>query len=384
MRTPPLILVADDNPANLDIFRARLSAHGYEVIAASDGEEALAQAKKQEPDLIVLDIMMPKLDGIEVCRLIKQDSSLPFMPIVLVTAKSDPKDVVAGLEAGAEEYLTKPIDQTALVARIKSMLRIKALHDQTQDQAVRLEAQASQLADLNRSLEGRVAEQRQELERAGQLKRFFSPQLAELIVSDQREDLMASHRREITVVFCDLRGFTAFSEVAEPEEVMGVLQEYHDAVGPLIFQFEATLEHFAGDGMMTIFNDPVPCKDPAHRAVRMAWAMQEKIKRLKEGWHRRGYDLGLGVGIAMGYATLGQIGFEGRFHYGAIGTVLNIASRLCNHANSGQILMTQRVGIATEGLAKVEAIGELSLRGLLKPVAACTLLGVSPAADEED
>ena len=377
MRTPPLILVADDNPANLDIFRARLSAHGYEIIAASDGEEALALARKHEPDLIVLDIMMPKLDGIEVCRLVKQDDSLPFMPVILVTAKSDPKDVVAGLEAGAEEYLTKPIDQTALVARIKSMLRIKDLHDQTQDQAARLETQASELAELNRSLEERVAEQRQELERVGQLKRFFSPQLSELIVSDQREDLMASHRREITVVFCDLRGFTAFSEVAEPEEVMGVLQDYHDAMGPLIFQFEATLEHFAGDGMMAIFNDPVPCEDPAHRAVRMGWAMQQRIADLQDGWQRRGYDLGLGVGIAMGYATLGQIGFEGRFHYGAIGTVLNIASRLCNHASSGQILMTQRVGIATEGIAEVESIGELSLRGLLKPVAACALLGVN-------
>ena len=382
MRTPPLILVADDNPANLDIFRARLSAHGYEIISASDGEEALALARNQQPDLIVLDIMMPKLDGIEVCRLVKQDDKLPFMPIILVTAKSDPKDVVAGLESGAEEYLTKPIDQTALVARIKSMLRIKALHDQTQEQSARLESQAGQLAEWNRSLEGRVAEQREELERVGQLKRFFSPQLAELIVSDQREDLMASHRREITVVFCDLRGFTAFSEVAEPEEVMGVLREYHDAMGPLIFQFEATLEHFAGDGMMAIFNDPVPCKDPAHRAVRMGWAMQERIADLQVDWQRRGYDLGLGVGIAMGYATLGQIGFEGRFHYGAIGTVLNIASRLCNHANSGQILMTQRVGIATEGIAESESIGELSLRGLLKPVAACVLLGVAPAAVE--
>ena len=383
MRTPPLILVADDNPANLDIFRARLSAHGYDIIAASDGEEALALARSQAPDLIVLDIMMPKLDGIEACRLIKQDKTLPFMPVILVTAKADPKDVVAGLEAGAEEYLTKPIDQTALVARIKSMLRIKALHDQTQELAGRLEVQASELAELNQSLEARVAEQLQELERVSQLKHFFSPQLAELIVSDERQDLMASHRREITVVFCDLRGFTAFSEVAEPEEVMGVLREYHDAVGPLIFEFEATLEHFAGDGMMAIFNDPVPCEDPANRAVRMGWAMQEQIKDLQSGWVRRGYDLGLGVGIAMGYATLGQIGFEGRFHYGAIGTVLNIASRLCNHAESGQVLMTQRVAIAADGIAEVESIGELSLRGLVKPVAACALLGVTQEAGEK-
>ena len=375
MRTPSRILVADDNLANLDIFQARLSAQGYEVVTAKDGEEALSLARQALPDLIVLDIMMPRIDGIEVCRTLKADTSLPFIPIILVTAKSDPSDVVAGLEAGAEEYLTKPIDQTALVARIKSVLRIKALHDQTLDQAADLERQAKQLAEWNRELERRVAEQVEELERVGQLKRFFSPQLAELIVSSGQADLMASHRREITAVFCDLRGFTAFSEVAEPEEVMGVLREYHNAVGPLIFKFEATLEHFAGDGLMAIFNDPVPCPDPAPRAVRMALAMQQEAGSLVATWRRRGYELGLGIGIAMGFATLGQIGFEGRFHYGAIGTILNVASRLCGQAQSGQILIARRAALEVEDIVELEPLGELNLRGLRKPVTAFSVVG---------
>ncbi len=332
MRTPPQILIVDDNPANLDIFETRLAAHGYDIITASDGEEGLAAAIERQPDLILLDIMMPKMDGIEVCRRLKGDASLPFMPIILVTAKAESEDVVAGLEAGGDDYLTKPVDHKALVARVKSMLRIKELHDTTQSQAERIEADAARLAEWNESLEKQVAEQVRELDRMGQLKRFFSPQIADVIASSGADDLMASHRREITVVFCDLRGFTPFAETAEHEDLMRVLGEYHEAVGPLIFRFEATLEHFAGDGLMAIFNDPVPCPDPAARAVRMALAMRVAVDGLVERWRKRGYDLGLGVGIAVGYATLGQIGFEGRFHYGAIGTVLNLASRLCDAA----------------------------------------------------
>lgn len=368
MRNPPQILVADDNPANVDIFRTRLSAHGYDIISASDGEEALRRARESRPDLIVLDIMMPKFNGIEVCRAIKADSSLPFIPIILVTARTDPKDVVAGLEAGAEEYLTKPIDQTALIARIKSVLRIKGLHDQTLEQAARLKVQAAELAQMNKTLEKRVADQLEELQRANQLRRFFSPQLADLIVSSKQDELMAGHRREITVVFCDLRGFTAFSEVAEPEEVMGVLREYHTLVGPLIFEYGATLEHFAGDGLMAILNDPVPVDDPAGRAVRMAVAIRNRVMAQVQVWAKRGYDLGLGVGIATGYATLGQIGFEGRFHYGAIGTVLNVASRLCNAAESGQILIARRVAMDAEGIAEMTSLGEMTLKGLRRPV----------------
>jgi adenylate cyclase len=370
MRVPPRILIADDQPMNVDILQMRLAVHGYELLTAADGEEALAVARAQLPDLILLDIMMPKMDGLEVCRLLKGDAALPFMPIIMVTAKADTKDIVAGLETGADEYLTKPVDQAALVARVKSMLRIKALHDTAQAQADRLEAQALQLADWNRTLEQRVAEQLAELERIGRLKRFFSPQLAELIVSTGEEKLLESHRREVTVVFCDLRDFTAFSETTEPEEVMEVLREYHTALGELIFRFEGTLERFAGDGLMVFFNDPVPCPDPAARAVRMAVAMRQRVGELTGTWRKRGHQLDFGVGIAQGYATLGKIGFEGRFDYAAIGMVTNLAARLCGEAAGGQILISQRVYAAVEALAVADQVGELSLKGFVKPVPA--------------
>ncbi len=380
MRTPPRILIVDDNPANLDIFETRLAAHGYDIITASDGAEGLAVAMERKPDLILLDIMMPKMDGIEVCRRLKGDPSVPFIPIILVTAKAETEDVVAGLEAGGDEYLTKPVDHKALVARVKSMLRIKELHDTTQEQAERIEADAARLAEWNESLQTRVAQQVAELDRVGQLKRFFSPQIADVIASSGSDDLMASHRREITVVFCDLRGFTPFAETAEHEDVMRVLREYHEAVGPLIFRFEATLEHFAGDGLMAIFNDPVPCPDPAARAIRMALAMRVAVDILIERWRKQGYDLGFGVGIATGYATLGQIGFEGRFHYGAIGTVLNLASRLCDAAEAGQIMLTQRVYADVEDLVEVEPVGDLELKGFAKPVPILNLLALKEGA----
>ena len=224
MRASPRILVVDDNPNNVEILRMRLESHGYEVVTAVDGEEGLGAVREQLPDLILLDIMMPKLDGVEVCRRIRADNSLPFIPIILVTAKSDPKDVVAALEAGGDEFLTKPVDHAALVARVKSMLRIKALQDTVQGQAV-------QLQEWNQKLEQRVADQVSQLDNLGRLKRFFSPQLAELILAGGAEDPLKSHRREVVVVFLDLRGFTAFAETAEPEEIMGVLREYHAQMG---------------------------------------------------------------------------------------------------------------------------------------------------------
>lgn len=374
MRSPPLILIVDDNEANRDVFETRLAANGYDIVTARDGEEGLAMARDLQPDLLLLDIMMPKLDGIEVCRRLKGDETLPFMPIILVTAKADASDVVAGLDAGGDEYLTKPVDHAALVARVKSMLRIKALHDQTREQAAQLEAEAAALATLNETLEQRVAEQVEELDRVSQLKRFFPPQLTEALLSADTEDLLASHRREITAVFCDLRGFTPFAETAEHEDVMRVLTEYHETVGPLIFEHEATLEHFAGNGLMAIFNDPLPCPDPAVRAARMAVAMRKAVTELSTKWHQRGHDLGFGVGIAQGYATLGRIGFAGQFHYSAIGTVLNLASRLCDAAASGQILITQRVQAEVQALADTEPVGELDLKGLARPVPAFNLV----------
>jgi adenylate cyclase len=319
---------------------------------------------------------MPRLDGIETVKQLKADASLPFIPVILVTAKSDTKDVVAGLENGGDDYLTKPVDHAALMARLRAMLRIKALHDTVQQQAARLEAQAGELADWNRTLQERVAAQLGELERVGRLKRFLAPQLAEMIVSSGDDSVLDSHRRDIVVVFCDLRGYTAFAETAEPEEVMAALREYHAALGPLVGQFEGTLDHFLGDGLMVFFNDPLPCPDASARAVRMAIAMREAMGELLAGWRRRGWDLGFGVGIAQGYATIGRIGFADRMDYTAIGTVTNLAARLCGEAKDGQILVSKRVATAVEDTVALEEIGNLSLKGLSQAVAVYNVAGL--------
>jgi adenylate cyclase len=361
MRSPPLILVADDNAANVDILRTRLTTRGYDVVIATDGEEALSTARGRQPDLILLDVMMPKHDGFEVCRLLKADPSLPFMPIILVTAKDDPRDIVTGLECGADEYLTKPVDQAALVARVRSILRVKALYDTVQEQA-------HQLSQWNRQLEERVAEQLAELERVSRLKRFLAPQVAASIISGEDDHLLDTHRRDVAVVFIDLRGFTNVAESAEPEEITRILGEYHEAVGEIIYKHEGTLERFLGDGLMVLFNDPIPCPDPALRAVKMAIGMRDRIGEISHQWSKQGYDLGFGVGIAQGYATLGKIGFEGRSDYAAIGTVPNLASRLCDEAKSGQILISQKVHSAIEELAETETLGVLSLKGMTRPV----------------
>jgi adenylate cyclase len=369
MHNPARILIVDDNETNRDILDARLAAHGYETLQAADGEEALVAARRHLPDLILLDVMMPKLGGVEVCRRIKSDESFPYTPIILVTAKTDTQDVVAGLDAGADEYLAKPIDQVALVARVRSVLRTKALHDQVQ-------AQSADLASWNRTLEQRVADQVAEIERVGRLKRFLSPQIAELIVSSGNERLLESHRREITVAYCDLRGFTAFAEGTEPEEVMTVLREYHAALGALIEKFAGTLEHFAGDSILVLFNDPLPCDDPCERAVKMAIEMRDEMAALSGKWRKLGHELGFGIGISHGYATLGCIGFAGRLQYSATGSVANLACRLCTEAHDGQILIDAKVHSAIDGLVAVEAVGDLTLKGFRWPVAAFSVGGL--------
>ena len=363
MRTPARVLIADDNTANLRILRTRLAADGYEVVTAADGEEALVVARDSTPDLILLDIMMPKVDGIEVCRQLKAAQGSGFTPIILVTAMTDAKDIVAGLEAGADEYLTKPVDHAALSARVRSMLRIKGLHDT-------VAAQAQEIARWNATLERRVAEQVAELERVSRLKRFFSPPLAEAIVAGGAADPLKPHRREISVVFLDLRGFTAFAETSEPEEVSEVLESYHAEVGRFIVEHEGTLERFTGDGMMIFFNDPAPVANPEVRAVRMAEAMRARIRVLGAEWRRRGYDLDLGMGIAKGYATIGAIGFEGRRDYAAIGSVTNLAFRLCTEAAPGQILISQRIYAAVADLVEAKEVGPLQLKGFHRPVVA--------------
>jgi class 3 adenylate cyclase len=318
---------------------------------------------------VLLDVTMPKLDGIEVCRRLKHDPAFALMSVILVTARAGSKDVVMGLDAGADEYLTKPIDQLALVARVKSALRLKELHD-------RVAAQAADLAAWNRELERRVADQVRELERVGRLKRFLAPQIAELIVSSGDERVLESHRREITVVVCDLRGFTAFSETAAPEEVMAVLREYQSGLGVLVDKFEGTVERFTGDGLMVWFNDPLPCPDPCGRAARMSIEMRSCVSALAGKWRKLDHDLGFAIGMAHGYATLGRIGFERRFDYAAVGMVVNLAARLCGEAKDGQILIDSRVRAAVEGFATTEPVGELALKGFNRPVKAFNLMSV--------
>jgi adenylate cyclase len=360
VRDPARILVVDDTAENRDILRMRLESRGYEVVTAVDGEDGLAKIRETLPDLILLDVMMPKLDGFEVCRRAKADATLPFIPIILVTARADSKDVVQGLDAGADDYLTKPIDQAALMARVRSMLRIKALHDQ-------VHAQSLELAGWNRTLSERVEAQLKEIEHGRKMKRFLPPQVAELIGQGD-ERVLRSHRQEIVAVMCDLRGFTSFAETGEPEEVMALLGDYHQAVVPLAFRHEGTLERFMGDGLLVFFNDPFPCPDPAHRAVRMAVEMRQAVGELADRWRRRGHAIGFGVGVAQGYATLGQVGFEGRYEYSAIGTVTNLAARLCGDALDGQILVSQRVAVQVGDAARLTSIGERTFKGLSRPV----------------
>jgi len=376
MATPPCILVVDDNPMNRDILETRLSAHGYKILTAGDGDEALAVARNQRLDLILLDIVMPKMNGIDVCRSLKADSSLSFIPVIMLTVKDDVKDIVAGLDAGADEYLTKPVNPSALLARVKSMLRIKRLYDEVQAQAIRLEKQSVQLKVWNQTLEEKVKEQVAEIERMGRFRRFLSPQIAEVILEDENSDPFKTHRREVTVTFIDLRGFTAFSDSAEPEEVIDFLRTYHAEMGRLIFQYEGTVEHFAGDGIMAFFGDPIPREDHTEAATRMSVEMVSQGKILFQEWLKRGYDLDIGIGLATGYATLGTIGFEGRMDYGAVGNVTILASRLSSESEGGQILTDQRTLAKIEALVEAEPLGELHLKGFARPISSFNIAGL--------
>ena len=368
------LLVVDDNEDNRYALTRRLAREGYANIAtAVDGEQALELVRSKPFDLVLLDIMMPKVNGYEVLAQMKADENLRHIPVIMISAVDELDSVVRCIEEGAEDYLSKPFNPTLLRARVGASLERKRLHDQ-------VAAQAADLAAWNRSLEERVEQQVGEIERVSRLKRFLSPQVTELILSAGDDRLLESHRRAITVLFCDLRGFTAFSETAEPEEVMSVLREYHGVLGSLIHKHEGTVERFAGDAIMVLFNDPLPCPDPNVRAVRMAMEMRDRVSELASKWRKQSYELGFGVGIAHGYATLGRIGFEGRFDYGAVGTVVNLAARLCADAKDGQILIDSKVQATIEASTSTEPAGELSLKGFHRPVRAFNICSVTPAA----
>ncbi|MGH7852022.1 MAG: adenylate/guanylate cyclase domain-containing protein [Candidatus Binatia bacterium] len=352
---PKKILIVDDEPFNLDLLEQELADYDYVIERAGDGVEALDKTHSFKPDVILLDFMMPRMNGLEVVKRLREDPDHKGIPVILLTAKASQEDKVAGLDAGADDYVTKPFDAIELLARVRAMMRLKEMHDT--------------LAEWNRNLADTVRKQVADIERMARLKRYLSPQIAEAILGEEN-DLFKTHRREITIVFLDLRGFTAFSDNAEPEEVMEFLRHYHTEMGRLVFKFEGTLERFMGDGIVVIFNDPILCEEHAHKAARMAIEMRDRVKELRTAWRKKGYDLDLGVGLAAGYATLGTMGFEGRMDYGTVGNLPNLAARLCAEAKGGQILTDQKTMSRLEETFDVEAIQELNLKGISRPVPA--------------
>lgn len=380
--TPAHVLVVDDTPQNLRLLVDLLEASGYTVTAAHDGTEALARLAAGGIDLVLLDVVMPGMSGYDVCRAVRENPATRWVPVVLVTALDAADERVRGLDAGADDFLTKPIHRPELLARVRSLLRIKRLYDTIDDQA-------RQLREWNERLERRVATQLAELERLGQLKRFLPPGVAELVLRGEGDDPLRSHRREIVVVALELRGFTAFADGAAPEDLLAVLQSHYDALGGLVLEHEATLARISGDGLTAFFNDPVPQADAPERAVALALALRDAGAALASRWARRGTALHVGIGVAQGYATLGAIGLDARSDYAAIGAVTQLAARLAEAAPPGEILLAQRALADVETQVEAEPTGPLSLRGFPRPVPAFRLLraasgdALAPAAGDD-
>ncbi len=368
------ILVVDDVPENVRLLEAVLDAHGYEVVSATDGQSALDLALSAKPDLVLLDVMMPQPDGLAVCRQLRQQEETAVLPVIMLTA-SEGSEKTTAIEAGADDFLPKPFNREELLTRIRSLLRIKRYHDT-------IKTQAAELLDLNRTLEDRVQTQLEELARLQRLRRFLSPQLANAIVSTGDESILRSHRRQVSMFFADLRGWTNFVDMVEPEELMRVLSEFHGTIGGLVARFDATVGFIEGDGVQLFFNDPIEVPDPALRAVRLGCALRVEMAELTTVWRKHGYDLDFGAGIALGYATCGEVGFESRSDYAAIGAVTNLAARLADEATAGQILISQRLYADVEADVDVEPAGEFTLKGFQRPVAAFNVIAVRESAAE--
>ncbi|MEX0961050.1 MAG: response regulator [Burkholderiales bacterium] len=371
------ILIVDDQATNRKLLADLLSVSGYEPAIAVSGDEALAKIRSVAPDLVLLDVLMPGLSGYEVCRMLRADPATRVLPVIMVTALDPVEERIRGLDAGADDFLTKPIDPPELLARVRSLLRIKTFHDTVQ-------AQAAELALLNVGLEKRVQEQLGELQRLAQLKRFFPPHLAERIVTGDVDDPLATHRREVTVAILDLRGFTAFADTSEPEEVLSVLRLYHQEMGEIIEAHGGTLEEFSGSAMLVVFNDPVIVEDPAARAVRMALRMLHRFDELVYAWRKRGHDIALGIGIAHGYATIGAIGYAARIGYGVVGRVTNLAARLSTEARPGEILVSGPVQEQVEAIAETRPAEDINLEGFARNVAAWRITGLKPQTHAPD
>lgn len=355
-----LVLVVDDIRDNVTIMVAHLKARGYRTLAAYGGADAIHQAQTLAPDLIMLDINMPQVSGLDVCVQLKARPETAAIPIILVTAHAETSNIVRGFEVGADDYLIKPFNYVELLARVRSMLRIR-------DTTASLLAANQAMDELNRNLEAKVQQQVGELERVNRLRRFFSPQLVNTIVSENSDDVLNEHRREITVVFLDLRNFTSFAETASPQEVIRTIRDLHSTVGPIIFRYRGTLERFTGDGLMVFLGDPEPMLDHAVQAVNMAKEIRAEMEQVGGQWLARGYDLKLGMGAATGEASLGTIGFEGRLDYAAIGSVTNLAARLCGRADGGQILIAESTNQQLGDAVATRPYAEIALKGFSKP-----------------
>jgi adenylate cyclase len=368
----PRVLVVDDQAPNRKLLADLLSTQGYAIDLAESGEAALVRIRTDAPDLVLLDVVMPGLNGYEVCRQLRAEAATSVLPIVMVTALDPAEERIKGLQAGADDFLTKPINTPELLARVRSLLRIKSFHDTVQQQA-------AELAVLNADLEKRVAEQLAELQRLAQLKRFFPPHVAERIAAGDVDDPLATHRREVTVVILDLRGFTAFADTSEPEEVLSLLRRYHQEMGRLIQAHGGTLEQFSTRSMLVVFNDPLVVQDPALRAVRMALAMRERFAELVAPWRRRGHEITLGIGIDSGYATIGAIGDDARTAYGVIGRATNLAEQLSMQAREQEVLISATVYEQVEALLEATPAAHVQLTGFAHPTPALAVAGLRPA-----
>jgi len=355
------ILVVDDQRTNAEMVSGLLRNLGYEVEVALDAVSALDIVRSKGTDLVISDILMPRMDGYEFVRQLRASPATTLLPVILVTSADPQTERVKGIEVGADDFIAKPVNWAELFGRVKRLLHVKALQDE--------------IRELNARLEERVRDQVAQLERLSRMKRFFSRAVAEAIVAGG-EELLEPHRREITAVFLDLRGFTAFTDRADPDEVMELLRAYHATLGRTVDEYGGTLEHFAGDGVMIFFNDPIEVDNPAERAIRMALALQDAYRPISDAWAKLGHEVGLGIGIAQGDTTLGVIGFEQRWEYAAIGNVPNLAARLCGAAHSGEIILDAQTEQDIVGIAETEFVGALTLRGFQQPVPAFRLKSI--------
>lgn len=372
MTSSATVLIADDIAANRNFLSDLLSAQGYRVFCADGGREALRLICEHHPDLVLLDVIMPDLDGHEVCRQARAQFDRGLLPIIMVTALDDTQDKIRGLEAGADDFLSKPINQAELLARVRSLLRIKSLYDT-------VNTQAKELAQLNAQLEVRVAQQVAQMQRLEQLKRFFPAHLAQRIVEGDVDDPLQTRRREVTVVFITLQKFASFTDTSEPEEVMALLRELRTKMGALIDRHQGTLEQFAGEHMMVVFNDPLLIDDPAGRAVALAIDLRDMAQPRFHALRQLGHDLSLGIGIAHGHATIGNVGHDHHLTYGVVGRVTNLASHLSRIAEEGEILISAPARQQSARDLTTSEAHHIELEGFLRPVVVYRVEGLQPA-----